>query len=98
MSDLLEIAERILDAARGAEEVEVFVSTGVETEVAAYQGEVESLTSASSSDVGVRIMIDSPSGARVGTAWAGSLDDAAVAEAVRDENIANKARKALAAL
>jgi PmbA protein len=52
--------------------------------VRAYQGEVEDLTSASSAGIGVRVLVDGPGGARVGTAWAGSLDDEAVRAAMRD--------------
>jgi PmbA protein len=81
---LLEQAERLLDDARGDEQIEIYLSTGTETDVRAYHGEIEDLTSASSSGVGIRVLLDGPSGARVGTAWAGSLDDEAVREALRD--------------
>lgn len=84
MSDLLEQAERFLNSAKGAEEVEIYLASGVDTDVRAYQGEVEKLSNASSSGLGVRIMRDSAAGAQVGTAWVGSLDETAVAEAVRE--------------
>jgi PmbA protein len=81
---LLEQAERLLNDGLGDEQVEIYLSSGTETEVRAYQGEVEDLTSASSAGIGVRVLLDGPGGARVGTAWAGSLDDEAVRGAMRD--------------
>jgi PmbA protein len=84
VSTLLEQAERLLESANGDEEIEVYVSSGVETEVKAYQGAIENLSSASSSGVGIRVLRDGPSGAHVGTAWAGSLDDASVRDALRE--------------
>ena len=60
--------------------MEVYVTRGTENEVRAYDGEVESLTSADSSGVGIRILLDGPGGegSRLGFAWAGSLDPAVV--------------------
>jgi len=69
MSQLLEHAQRILESARGDEEIEVYVASGVDTEVQSYQGEVEELTTATSNGFGIRILNDGAGGARVGTAW-----------------------------
>jgi len=82
VSELLAIAQRILEGQRGDEHLEVYVSSGVDTDVQAYRGEIEQLASASSSGVGIRVLVDSEGGARVGTAWAGSLDDEAIAYAL----------------
>ncbi len=82
MSELLDLARALLERATGAEEMEVFLARGVENEVRAYQGEVEDLSSSSSAEIGIRILVDGPQGARVGTAYAGSLDEGAVAEAL----------------
>lgn len=84
MSELLELAERILQAATGSEEIEVYLSSGIDTEVQAYQGEVEQLSSATSSGVGIRVLRESAGGAQVGTAWAGSLSDEAIFDALRE--------------
>ena len=84
MSELLARAEKILESVEGGEELEVYISTGSENEVIAYQGEIESLSSATSSGIGIRVLLDGPNGARVGTAWAGSLDDEAVNDALRE--------------
>ncbi len=84
MSDLLELAERILSSATAREQVEVYVSRGTDTEVRAYDGAVENLSTAVSSGIGIRVLVDGAAGAQVGTAWAGSLDEDAVAGALRD--------------
>ena len=82
MSELLERAQALLGRVGDAEEMEVFISRGVETEVQAYQGEVENLSRSTSAEIGIRILVDGPQGARVGSAYAGSLDEEAVAEAI----------------
>ena len=46
----------------------------------AYQGEVEALTSAESSGIGVRVIVDK----RVGFAHAGTLDEGAITEALAE--------------
>jgi PmbA protein len=84
VSQLLERAERILESARGGEEIEVYVASGVDTEVQSYEGQIEELTTAASDGFGIRILNDGASGARVGTAWAGSLDDEAIVNALRE--------------
>ena len=82
MSELEDVARRVLDAASDQEEIEVFVSRGVETDVEVYQGSIEKLTTASSAGVGIRILRAGAGGAQVGTAWAGSWDVDAVSDAL----------------
>ncbi len=84
MSELLDLAHRLLERAQSGEQLEVFVSRGVDSEVRAYQGEIEQLSNAASSGIGVRVLRDGVNGAQVGTAWAGSLDDEAVEGALRE--------------
>lgn len=85
MSELMDIANGVVSRAKGNEEIEVYVSRGHDTDVTAYDGDIESLSSADSGGVGVRVLLPSPDGARVGTAWAGSLEphviDAVLADA-----------------
>jgi PmbA protein len=69
--ELTDLAARVAGWARPGEAVEVYVARGDETEVRAYDGEVESLTSASSSGLGIRVIVDH----RLGFAWAGSLEE-----------------------
>jgi PmbA protein len=73
---LMAVAERVAGWARSGEDVEVYVARGDETEIRAYDGEVESLTSATSAGIGVRVVVDH----KLGFAWAGSLDDSVLAE------------------
>ncbi len=75
MSELLALAESVLEAARPGEAMEVYVARGHETEIRAFDGEVESLSAATSSGIGVRLLLDGTGeGGRMGFAWAGSLD------------------------
>lgn len=80
MDELAAIAARVLSWARAGEEVEVFVSRSRGTDIRAYRGEVESLESSESSGVGVRVI----AGHRQGFAYAGSLSDDALAEALSE--------------
>ncbi|MDE3082906.1 MAG: TldD/PmbA family protein [Acidobacteriota bacterium] len=82
MSELMEQARRLLESARGDEQIEVYLSRGVDTDVEVYEGEVENLTTAASAGVGVRILVNGANGARMGSAWAGSLDEEAVVDAL----------------
>jgi PmbA protein len=75
VSELVDLAAGIVGRAAKGEHLEVYVAKGNETEVRSYQGEVESLTSATTSGIGVRVLVDTPDGARVGFASAGALSD-----------------------
>src|SRR3546814_10935838 len=62
------------------EQVEAFVARSASTSVRVYQGEVESLTQASSAGIGVRVIVDH----RQGFAYAGTLDEGVVLEALAE--------------
>ncbi len=86
MSDLVALAEKVVARAKAGEQIEAYVARGHDVEVRAYEGEIESLSSATTGGIGVRVLVANGSeGARLGFAWAGSLDeevvDSAVAEA-----------------
>jgi PmbA protein len=55
--ELLELAEGLVDRARPGEQLEVYAARGQETEVRAYQGEIESLSSATSAGAGIRVLL-----------------------------------------
>ncbi len=55
--DLLELANSVVAQARPGEGMEVYATRGTENEVRAYEGAVESLTSADSSGVGIRVLM-----------------------------------------
>ncbi len=78
--DLEAIAEKIVARAQSGEELEVFVARGTNTSVKAYRGEVESLTSATSAGIGIRIIRDH----RQGFAHAGSLDADVIDDVLAD--------------
>src|SRR4051812_3735780 len=71
MSDrLLDAARAVLTKAQKDEQVEVYAVRSRDTTVRAFEGDVESLSSADTEGVGVRVVHDH----RQGFAWAGSLD------------------------
>jgi len=78
--DLLDLAERVAGMARAGEQVEAYLSQGTTTQVKAYEGEVESLTSATSAGIGIRVVADH----RQGFAHAGSFDPDVVAETLAE--------------
>ena len=77
---LLAIADRVAGWAATGEDIEVYVARGDETEIRAYDGGVESLTSASSAGIGIRVVVDH----RLGFAWAGSLDESVLGETLAE--------------
>jgi PmbA protein len=80
VDDLLSLVTRVAEQARPGEELEVYASRGVETDVRAYDGEIEQLSSASSAGVGIRVV----SAQRQGFAYAGTLDESAIAETLAE--------------
>jgi PmbA protein len=74
--DLLDLATRVAGWARPGEQVEAFVARGRDTDVQVFNGEVESLSSAESAGIGIRVV----AGSRQGFAYAGSLAPEVVAE------------------
>jgi PmbA protein len=77
---LADLAGRVADQARPGEQLEVYAARGATTAVKAYQGEVESLTSARSEGVGIRVVVDG----RQGFAHCGTLDVGVVAETLAE--------------
>lgn len=77
---LAALGDRVVAQARPGEEIEVVVVRSAETEVRAWDGEVESFASATAEGVGIRVVIDQ----RQGFAHCGSLDEAIVAETLAE--------------
>jgi PmbA protein len=80
MTDLLDIADRLVGMAGDGEQLEAFVQRSSDTQVRVYEGEVEQLAVADSLGVGVRIVRDH----RQGFAYCGSFDPAALADTVAE--------------
>ena len=78
--DLQAIADRIVAQAKNGEQIEAYVGRGGETSVRVYEGALEHFVSAQSEGVGIRVIKDG----RTGTAYAGTLDDKAIAEVLAD--------------
>jgi PmbA protein len=79
-SELQAVADRIVEQAKSSEQVEAFVARGGDTDVRIYQGAVEHFVSAQSEGVGIRVI----SGGRTGFAYAGTLDESAIAEVLAE--------------
>jgi PmbA protein len=82
MSELHDIAAGVVAQAAGDEEIEAFAARGTDTEIRIYEGEIESLSTATSAGIGIRVLVPGPDGARVGVASAGSLDPEVVSRAL----------------
>lgn len=78
--ELLDLAVALAALAHDGEQVEAYVARGVSTSIKAYDGEVESLTSAESFGVGIRVVRDH----RQGFAHCGTFDDDVVRQTLAD--------------
>lgn len=78
--ELLAIADRVVAMATPGEQVEAVVVRGTDTEIRVHDGEVESLASAQSQGVGIRVIVDG----RQGFAYAGSLEESVIAATLAD--------------
>ncbi|MEY2460940.1 MAG: PmbA protein [Acidimicrobiaceae bacterium] len=80
VDDLLAIGDRIVGWAKDGEQLEAVVVRSRDTEIRAYEGEVEQLSSAQTQGIGIRVVRDQ----RVGFAYAGSLDDDVLGETLEE--------------
>src|SRR5262245_59096019 len=78
--ELLAIGDRVVALAKLGEQVEAVVVHGRDTEIRVYEGEIESLSSAESQGVGIRVIVDG----KQGFAYAGTFDDAVLTETLAD--------------
>ncbi len=79
-SELQVIADRVVAQAKPGEQVEAFVTRGGETDVRIYQSAVEHFVSAQGEGVGIRVISEG----RTGFAYAGTLDESAIAEVLAE--------------
>ncbi len=84
--ELLAIADRVVAQAAPGEQIEAFVARGGDTTVRVYQGEVEHFVSAQAEGIGIRVVREG----RTGFAYAGTLEESAIAEVLADarDNVA----------
>jgi PmbA protein len=78
--ELMELATRVAGWAGPGEEVEAYVAHGRDTSVRVFGGEVESLSSAESAGIGIRVV----AGGKQGFAYAGSLAEGIVADTLQE--------------
>jgi PmbA protein len=78
--ELLTLVKRVATKADPGEQIEVYASRVEEVDVRAFDGEIESLSSASTSGVGIRVIV----GDRQGFAHAGALDERLIEETLAD--------------
>ena len=81
--DVQRLLDRVLDRTDGDEQVEVYAVDQTETSVKAYDGEVESLSSARTRGVGIRVIDEG----RVGYAYTADTTDEALAETLAEARI-----------
>jgi PmbA protein len=79
-SALQAIADRIIAQAKPGEQVEAYVGRDHETDIRVYEGSVEHFVSAQSEGIGIRVIRDG----RTGFAYAGTLDETAIAEVLAE--------------
>src|SRR5216684_586991 len=80
MPELLDLARRIAADAQTGEEVEAYVGWHRSTDIRVFEGGIESLSSAESAGVGIRVI----SGGRQGFAYVGNLDEELAREALAE--------------
>jgi len=80
VTELAELAALVVGWAAPGEEVEAYLSRSRTTNVRAYAGEVESLSSAEPVGAGIRVI----TGHRQGFAWAGTLDETVLKETLEE--------------
>lgn len=78
MAELADLVARVVDWARDGEQVEAYAAHSRDTEVEVYQGDIETLASAETDGVGIRVVLPGPDGARQGFAYTGNLDEDAL--------------------
>jgi len=77
---LLELVERVVGRAGDGEAIEAYVARSHHAEVRAFEGEIESLSSADTEGIGIRVI----AGGRQGFAYAASFDETIVAETLAE--------------
>lgn len=78
MSDLGDLANRIVSWAEGDEQVEAYAAHSRDADVEVYQGDIETLSTAETDGVGIRVVLPGADGNRQGFAYTGALDEASL--------------------
>lgn len=80
VAELIELARSVVARATAGEQIEAYVARGRETSIRVFENDIESLSSAESAGLGVRVVCEG----RMGFAWVAALDEASAAEALTE--------------
>ncbi|HUY85920.1 MAG TPA: TldD/PmbA family protein, partial [Acidimicrobiales bacterium] len=80
MPDLTDIVSKVVSWADSDEQIEAYAAWDRELAIRVYEGEIEQLTSAESSGIGIRVIRQG----KQGFSYAGTLDDASLAEVLQE--------------
>ena len=80
IAELQQIADRVVAMAKPSEHIEAFVSRDAETDIRVYENQIKHFVAAQTEGVGIRVIREG----RTGFAYAGVLDETAVAEVLAE--------------
>ena len=78
MSELLDLVGKVIGWADSNEQVEAYAAHTRDADVEVYQGGIETLSTAETDGVGIRVVLPGDDGNRQGFAYTGSLDEASL--------------------
>ncbi len=78
MPELLDLATKVVGWARDGEQVEAYAAHARDADVDVYRGDIETLSTAESDGVGIRVVLPGPDGNRQGFAYTGNLSEDAL--------------------
>ena len=78
MTELLDLVGRVIGWADSNEQVEAYAAHTRDADVEVYQGGIETLSTAETDGVGIRVVLPGDDGNRQGFAYTGSLDEASL--------------------
>jgi PmbA protein len=74
-ADLSDLVQKVIGWSNSGEQVEAYAAHSRDTEVDVHKGVIETLSTAETDGVGIRVVLSGPDGNRQGFAYTGSLDD-----------------------
>ncbi len=84
MADLEQLVSQVVGWASDSEQVEAFAAHSRDADVEVYQGGIETLSTAETDGVGIRVVLPGPDGNRQGFAYTGSLDSQSLQDCLRE--------------
>lgn len=82
--ELNDLVARVVGWAGGTEEIEAYAAHSRDTDVEVFQGDIETLSSAETTGIGIRVVLPGADGARQGFAYTGTLDEASLRACLAD--------------